>query len=171
MFTMLSVEVNFLIYPAFVIFLLMLIPIPFLSKLVAKLVAKIESIRVGGLSILLVITLVGIVFFLISFNDQREYMFTHPNAVLPEGRHHMDYLSKKWRGERNMYIHAILAVLYSSLLKMARVTLESHELEKKAIAGSQPNSPVVAKTAKVSAPKAAEKTAAPVPPTTTKKMD
>lgn len=175
MFTFLAFEVNVLIYPAFIVFLLMLIPIPILSKYISKFIAKVESIRVAGFSSLSAIAFMGVVLFGLALYDQREYIFSHSQkSIVKEGPLHMDYLSKKWRNERNMYIHAILAILYCSLLKMARLTLESDYLAKKAVVTSPKlASPAATSTSPTTTTPttAGKKTAAPIPPTSAKKMD
>lgn len=137
MVSFLAIEVNLLIYPAFAVFLLMLIPIPLLSKYIAKLIAKLESIRIGGASLLFVIAIGGALLFSLSlkeFYDEYGGPMGKDGKPFPDASHrdYARHLSRKWRLERNMYIHGIVSILYASLLKMARLTLESHALKKKA---------------------------------------
>ena len=141
---MLSLEVNFLIYPAFALFLLMLIPVPMLSKLVARGIAKLESCRIYGVSPLFAIAVFGVLAF--SFAYQKHYAqyggdAASGSAAINAARqqNNIDYsrlLARKWRAERNLYMHGIVALLYCALLKMARLTLEASVLAKAAAAAN-----------------------------------
>ena len=135
MITAAALEVNLLIYPAFVLFILTLVPIPFISRRVCKLIATIENIRFQGVSVLMIITIGAFILFGLAMKEYRDrYAAISGSDQLnldTSRKADQQFHSKKWRAERNLYVHAMVAVLYSALLKIARLTLENNALQKK----------------------------------------
>lgn len=135
MITATAIEVNLLIYPAFFLFVMALLPIPFISRRVCKFIATIENIRFQGISILMIVTIGAFILFGLSMKEYRDRFTTvsgEEQMTLDTSRRaDQQFHAKKWRAERNLYVHAMVAVLYSSLLKIARLTLENMQLHKK----------------------------------------
>ncbi|KAG8347905.1 hypothetical protein ERJ75_001039800 [Trypanosoma vivax] len=120
MVSALTFEVNFLIIPAFVIFVLFVIPIPILSRTMCRLVGFVERIHFGGVSILLATTVLLFIGSALQFLEWRnKYGAGKPR--FSDLSLEVDWEGRKWRHERNMYIHILAVVLCAAVMKFARL--------------------------------------------------
>lgn len=142
MVTFASIEVG-LIYPATAIFVLLVLPIPFLSAWAARLVAFVEAQRPAlGISALNLLWMIGMGCFAYSwyeistkFADEQLPAASFSSvstaaAADASGR----YLRSKWRAERNMYIHAVFFILFAALQRIARLILAKKALQQRVAA-------------------------------------
>jgi hypothetical protein len=129
MFTMIGLEVE-TVFLLSALFLLMLIPIPGLSRLVSKIIFSVERFQFHGISCLFILTGLALFLFIARWMDwyqKDRFVFHKPEDVA--GR--LTHDAKRLRHERDMYIHALLFVLLASLLKMVRLQAASKTDEKK----------------------------------------
>lgn len=130
MVSMLAIEANFLVAPALVVFLLFAIPIPGLSKLVARFVSAVEAVNLYGFSLLVLLTLATGVAFASALNEWR-VSYSHGKPRFSNMDSEANWERRKWRKERDMYLHAVCMVLFASLMKFSRLHLQIEEMKKK----------------------------------------
>mmetsp|Transcript_12067 Transcript_12067/g.13882 ORF Transcript_12067/g.13882 Transcript_12067/m.13882 type:complete len:148 (+) Transcript_12067:43-486(+) len=128
-----SFEVEVLIAPAFVIFMMFIIPIPFLSKLISRMVLKLESISISGISVLFVLTVVTLILFVNQvYTTAKKYGSGNPAPEFVDLAAKLEHQGKKWKAERDLYIHAISFVLLASVMKFARLIRDENKAVKAA---------------------------------------
>lgn len=136
-----TLEVEFLILPTFVLFVLFTVPIPVVSKLLSKLVLRIERLQLGGVSILMVLTVLSLILFANSFlryskqySSDNKFDLLDIKDVKPDRFHDLslkvEYQGKKWKAERDMYIHCLGFVLLAAVTKMSRLVQAAQDAEK-----------------------------------------
>ncbi|CCD14053.1 hypothetical protein, unlikely [Trypanosoma congolense IL3000] len=127
MVSALSLEVNVIVIPAFIVFVLFIIPIPLLSRVMSRVLGYLERVNFYGVSLLTIAMVATFLGFVSQFFEWRKrYGGAKPNFV--DVAMEIDWEGKKWRHERNMYIHALATVLCSAVVKFARL---HNALEKK----------------------------------------
>ncbi len=115
-----SLEVDLVIAPFFVIFLLMLLPVPFLSGLLARLVTAIEGVQFLQMSVLLLGSCLSFSFF--AFSAYRNFNFYQVSGGRPSDHHALEqWRMKRRQTERNMYLHCLSFVLIAAVWKLARM--------------------------------------------------
>lgn len=121
MTSILSIEVYGIIIPTSLLLLFFLLPIPFLYKLVSKLVNSIEGFNFYGMTPFLALGLAA----LIGFAVDMQSMKTMGSS---SGFHDISLVlkaeNKKLRVERNLYIHACVCILCLSIKKIASLNLK-----------------------------------------------
>jgi uncharacterized membrane protein len=126
-------EVDVVIIPAFVIFLLFIVPLPILSRLVSKMVLALESVQVQGVSVLLCLTLLAGGLFANQFHQwNNHYGYSVPAQDFSSLSVKMEFQAKKLRTERNLYIHAMAFVLLAAIMRFARLIRENEKLRREA---------------------------------------
>ncbi|KAF8294063.1 hypothetical protein TcYC6_0104730 [Trypanosoma cruzi] len=120
MLSLFAVEVTYLIVPAMVIFVMFVAPIPGLSHYVSRAVSFVERLNFHGVSLLLLVTLVTFVSFVVQLFDWRK-KYSQGKPRFADLSLEVDWEAKKWRFERNMYIHALATVLCASIMKFSRL--------------------------------------------------
>ena len=141
MVTFASIEVG-LIYPATAIFVLLVLPIPFLSAWAARLVAFVEAQRPAlGISALNLLWMIGMGCFAYSwyeistkFADDEKLPAASSVSAAAAADASGRYLRSKWRAERNMYIHAVFFILFAALQRIARLILAKKALQQRVAA-------------------------------------
>ncbi|KEG07434.1 hypothetical protein DQ04_09821020 [Trypanosoma grayi] len=129
MLSILSLEVNYLIVPAMIIFIMFVVPLPGLSRYVCRAVSFVERLNFHGVSLLLLVTVATFMGFALQFLEWRKkYCYGKPRFA--DLSLEVDWEGRKWRHERNMYIHALAAVLCAAVMKFARLYAA---LEKKTV--------------------------------------
>lgn len=127
MVSLLALEVNALIVPAFIVFVLFIIPIPLLSRAMSRAMGYAERVNFYGVSVLTIVTVATFIGFVLQVIDwRRKYSGGKPSFA--EMTMEIDWEGRKWRLERNMYIHALATVLSAAVMKFARL---HNALEKK----------------------------------------
>ena len=124
--TLASLEVDLVIVPFLIIFLLMLLPVPLLSDLLTRLVTSIERIQFMNFSILLVGSVLSFLFFAFS-------LYKNMTAFDKKPHHEGDlaiWLGKRRQSERNMYLHCLCFVLIAAVWKLARLNLTFAKITK-----------------------------------------
>jgi hypothetical protein len=125
-----SLEVDFVIAPLFVIFLLMLLPVPLLSRMLTRLVAAIESVQLLNMSILMLGSCLSFLFFLVTAYTNWNLSQVKPKAV--EQRIVDEWNLKRRRGERNLYLHWLAFVLIAAVWKIARINAALAKIQREA---------------------------------------
>ena len=133
-----TLEVDFLILPAFVVFVLFTIPVPVVSKLLSRLILRIERLQVSGVSLLVVLTVGSLILFLNSFlryskqyGADNKFDLLNVKDLKPDRFHDLslkvEYQGKKWKAERDMYIHCLGFVLLAAVTKIARLVRQGED--------------------------------------------
>ncbi|ORC84507.1 uncharacterized protein TM35_000441630 [Trypanosoma theileri] len=120
MISILTLEVNYFIVPAVVIFILFVIPFPGLSRYVCRAVTLVERLNFHGVSLLLLLAVATVAGFTLQMLEWRKkYGVGKPRFA--DLSLEVDWEARKWRHERNMYIHALAAVLSTAIMKFTRL--------------------------------------------------
>jgi hypothetical protein len=128
----------YLIVPSFIVFLLFIVPIPLLSKIVTKIVLAVESVRVQGISILLICTIGTFVFFVNQWVGLQQRDSNRPAPT--ELDLQLQWQGKKWKAERDLYIHAVAFILLAAITKLARLNEQQQKMKADlAVAGNTLN--------------------------------
>ncbi|RNF16519.1 uncharacterized protein Tco025E_05202 [Trypanosoma conorhini] len=120
MLSLFTLEVTYLIMPAMLLFVLFIVPVPRVSRYVSRVVSFVERPNFHGLSLLLLLTLVTFVTFVVQFVEWRK-RYGPGKPRFADLSLEVDWEAKKWRHERNMYIHALATVLCAAIMKFARL--------------------------------------------------
>ena len=131
----LEIEV-ILIFAATVLFILFIFPVPFLSAGVARLLSYLETVRIAGVSVPVLVSLITTINFAWTYYNYVE-KYREPVKHI-DHKMALDFHNKKWRNERNMYMHALATVLIAALMKFTKMT-------RQAAAAPRPTSPSDAK--------------------------
>jgi len=127
--TLHSFVVAFLIWPSCILFLIMLIPIPFVSRLVSKIVLKVESVQIANVSLLLVFSVLALVNTAqLTYKWRSKMQDVDPKqlALDPSLQQRVD--QGRFKLERDLYIAMTAFVLLAALMKTARKHMELHSL-------------------------------------------
>ena len=125
MFSLYDLEVEIFLIPSFLVFLLLLLPFPVVSKLISRVVGAVATP-------MLVVTVVLFFLFFLTYRDYLEKFDDKSSHEPPLHTAHseLSFKSKKWRAERNMYIHALTACLFAAIMKISRLNEAKVKLEK-----------------------------------------
>lgn len=128
----------YIIIPSFIVFLLFLIPVPGVSNIVTKVVLALESLRVSGVSVLLIATGTTFAFFLNQWLEIQKREGSRPKPTDLDLM--LQWQGKKWKSERDLYIHAIAFILLAAITKLARLNEQQRKLKTQlAVAGNTLN--------------------------------
>ncbi|ESL08673.1 hypothetical protein TRSC58_03621 [Trypanosoma rangeli SC58] len=120
MLSLFTLEVTYLIMPATVLFILFILPVPRLSRYVSCVVSFVERPNFYGVSLLLLVALVTFVSCATQFVEWRK-KYGQGKPRFADLSLEVDWEAKKWRHERNMYIHALATVLCAAIMKFTRL--------------------------------------------------
>lgn len=141
MLTLQAAEVEMLIIPSFIIFLLFIFPLPVVSRVVSKIVLMIESVNISGISLLFVLT-GGACFLFVNQLTRARQLEDQPRDFHDLSAK-LDFQAKKWKSERDMYIHAVTFILLAAVMKFARLIRENDKL--RVVAGEATNTAAASK--------------------------
>lgn len=127
MVTILAVEVYGIIIPASVFLFLFLVPIPLVYKLVSKLVNSIEGINFCGMTPFLALGVLSLIAFA---SDMKAMQGAGSSSSFHDISLVLKAENKRLRLERNIYIHACVAIQCLAIKKIASLNLKLLELKK-----------------------------------------
>jgi hypothetical protein len=121
---MLEIVVHWILWPGFLLFALLILPIPPTRRLISSLIRSLGRIRVANVSVLLFIAFAAL---LITGGELLEWYTKYSKENRDVETIKIEFMSidasgkhgKRWRLERNIYMGALTAVLYLSLHTIA----------------------------------------------------
>lgn len=126
----------YVIVPTFIVFLLFLLPFPVLSQIVTKVVLWIESVRINGISVLLIGTVAAFGLFVNQWLALQRREESRPKAT--ELDLQLQWQGKKWKAERDLYIHAVAFIVLAAITKLARLNEQQRKMKADlAVAGNK----------------------------------
>ncbi|CCW72353.1 unnamed protein product [Phytomonas sp. Hart1] len=119
--SLVALEVNLIIIPGCIIFLLFFLPVAFVSKTVSQLLQIIEKPSFSKLTFLSVIAIATFIAFLSDVAKWHSVYGSKPKPVFPDISIALQHDNKRLRLERNIYIHVLSSVLSLSIKKLSTI--------------------------------------------------
>jgi len=107
---------SWLLYPAAVLFFMMLLPLPVLPGIAAKIVGILGTPATRyKVNLIKVTAIVSTLVFLWDLYQHYKKYFDTPKPAFTNLAMEAEYMAKKWRLERDLYISGMTCVLYFAL--------------------------------------------------------